>query len=469
MGIDKPNVRLVVHADIPGSLENYLQEAGRAGRDQQTARCVLLYTAEDVERQFSLSALSKLSQQDIQAVLKAIRQIDRKIKQQGEVIATTGEILTEEEEHTFQRDGATDDTRVRTAVSWLEEAELLNRYENHVKLFPSSLRVQSLDQAKERLQNRRIPPQYQDRLLSITAALIQADPDEGISTDQLMVASRMNSEQVQQALHNLERLGIASNDTALTAFVHAGVRNASLGRLRQATELETALIDLMQEKAPDQARGDRNLLNLTPITQELKSQGHDQALPLLVNRLIHSIAADGRDEGSGRGSLSLRSRDRETIQVTLQREWKDITTIAELRRTAADTLLKHLLSALPTGARGADLLAETTLGRLHAALNENLLLRSRVNRPDRLVHRALLWLHEQDVIRLNKGLTVLRPAMTIQLQPGSRQFAQADFQPLGIHYSEQVRQIHVMAEYAQQGLESMANALRPAMDYFMLP
>ncbi len=48
MGIDKPDVRLVVHLGVPARPEAYFQEAGRAGRDGQHARCVLLWTEDDL-------------------------------------------------------------------------------------------------------------------------------------------------------------------------------------------------------------------------------------------------------------------------------------------------------------------------------------------------------------------------------------------------------------------------------------
>ena len=321
MGIDKPDVRLVVHADIPGSLENYLQEAGRAGRDQQAARCVLLYTQDDVERQFGMSARSRLTRQEIHGVLRALRNLDRKKRMGGEVVATAGEILGEDEDSAFERDSTTDDTRVRTAVSWLEEAILLTREENRVQVFPSSLRVSSVLEARSRLERATITDAHRAQLLTITRTLIEADRDEGISTDELMTASGMSPEGVRNALHDLERFGIASNDTALTAFVHVGPPLPSRRRFLQASELEVALIDLLRENAPDMGRGDSSTLHLRLANQRLKDEGHDYAFPERLRRIVRSLAADGRGEGGGGGSLSVRGRDSETMQVTLQREW----------------------------------------------------------------------------------------------------------------------------------------------------
>ena len=354
-------------------------------------------------------------------------------------------------------------------MAWLEEAALLTREENRVQVFPSSLRVGSIDEAEARLARADITNEHRKQLLTICQSLFQADADEGISTDELMAVSGLTPEDVRKALYDLEAMGIASNDTALTAFVHTGVERGSRKRLQEASDLEQELINLMRERAPDMEKGETSTLHLRQATQELKDEGHSQALPELLRGIVRSIAADGRGEGGGGGSLGLRGRDRETLQVTLQREWGALAKTAELRRTAAGLLLDHLLSTLPPGTRGTDLLAETTMGKLLAAVKTDLVLKSQIRHPDRLMDRALLWLHEQEVIRLNKGLAVFRPAMTILLKPEQRGFARADFASLQLHYDEQIRQIHVMAEYAQHGLSHTADHLKLAMDYFILP
>ena len=470
MGIDKPDVRLVVHADIPGSLENYLQEAGRAGRDRRAARCVLLYTQDDVERQFGMSARSRLTRREIHGVLRALRNLDRKKRLGGEVVATAGEILGEDDENAFERDTATDDTRVRTAVAWLEEAVLLTREENRTQVFPSSLRVSTVEEARTRLERKDMTNLYRGQLLSIAEALIGADPDDGISTDELIGVTGLSPEGVRGALYDLERLGIASNDTALTAFVHAGIERSSRKRLEEADSLETALIEHLRTAAPDLAKGESSLLHLRVASQTLRDAGETDPLPERLWRILRSISFDGRGEGGGGGSLRVRKTDAETAQVTLQRTWNALEETASLRREGAYRLLEHLLSCLPSGIRGTDLLAETTLGRLLEALEADLVLKSRVKHPEKLLDRALLWLHEQEVIRLHKGLAVFRPAMTIKLaqETPRRGFAGTDFEPLKLHYQGQVTQIHVMVEYARRGLEAMAGALHLAMDYFKL-
>jgi ATP-dependent DNA helicase RecQ len=72
MGIDKPDVRVVVHIDLPDSLENYYQEAGRAGRDGKTAYAVLLYGKKDLDELETLADTRYPSIGDIRNVYQCI-------------------------------------------------------------------------------------------------------------------------------------------------------------------------------------------------------------------------------------------------------------------------------------------------------------------------------------------------------------------------------------------------------------
>ncbi len=484
MGIDKEDVRLVIHADTPGSLENYLQEAGRAGRDGRKAECVLLYADEDCERQFRMGACSELSRRDIAQILRSLRKAARGDKQ--EIVITAGEILRDEElQIDIDLQDRMADTKVRTAISWLERASLLQRDENVTNVFQARPLVQSLAEAQIKITGLNLSATEQSLWIAILREIFNTPPTESLTVDRLALLPEFStyakgnpkalanpeflSAKILKILGSMTNVGLMKRDLRLTAFVRHKVVDHSRLRLDRILAIDRKLVDLLALEEPDPEGWMPLCMRL--LNQRLCDGGFDASTDI-VRSLLKSLSEDGRGFAGTAGSIDLRYIGRDSYRVRVRRNWTAISELAEKRRRLASVVLETMTAKIPSDAPPrADFLLEFHFEEIHEAIDQDLLLRAEIKEIDAAIERALMFLHEQRVIVLQHGLAVFRSAMTIRFQAEARaeKYKVSDYQPLEHHYKERVLQVHVMSEYARLGLERIQAALELVLAYFTSP
>lgn len=489
MGIDKENIRLVLHYEMPGSLENYIQEAGRAGRDMQPAHCILLYDPEDANVQFGMTELSRVNQREISRILGVLRR--KKQNQRGEIVVTADDLLRDDDlSHIKQLNPGFRETKVRTAISWLERSGFLERNQNLNEVFQGKSLVESLGEAEKIMDRLNLAQGTRNLWLNILGFIFNSQNESGIRADELgeslfpeksellLMEQRTGltaGQMVIKALHDMADARLLDQGILLTAIFRPKGINNTTSLLQTLCDLENKMVNLLQEEDPDADDGSWVVLNIQRLAQKLANRGLTTN-PDVIRQLIKGISYDGKGLAASKGSFEISQIDKTLYQIKLQRTWENIKETIFIRQNTAHVILQTLVDMAKKKAaeKTLEIKGEVEISfsskDLSNAIQSDIVLCARVKNILPAIDRALMFLHEQKIITLQGGLSILRQAMTIRLNPAARRrsYSKGDFEPLSIHYLEKRFQVHVMIRYAILATEKIALATGLVLDYFAL-
>ena len=457
MGVDKSNVKLVIHYDISDSLENYVQEAGRAGRDEKLqAECYVLFNDGDLDKHFILLNQTKLSISEIQQVWKAIKDLTRI---RPEVCCSPLEVARQ----AGWDDSVADiETRVKTAIQALENAGYIKRGKNVPHVYADGILVKSMIEAAEKIdssfrfetdEERTTAKRIIKSLISSKSIAKAGNADAESRVDYLADRLGIEKSGVVHAIQQMREDGLLADTKDLTAYIQkTDTVNKSMLILHRFQALESFLLSYIDA---DKLCMNYKELNEAALANGIKASSVNSIKTLFYYWTIRSYIQKEQDQATNK-VIIVPKMSIERIKEKRQKSYN-----------VAEFIINYLfqISSKDVSSKNEVLVGFSILELLNAYRERSLI---DINEQD--IEEALLFLSKIGALKLEGGFLVLYSGMRIKrlILDNKIRYKLEDYRQLNEFYQQKIHQIHIVGEYANMMVRDYNQALQFVNDYFQM-
>ena len=455
MGVDKKDVGLVVHYNISDSLENYVQEAGRAGRDpQMQAECFVLYADSDLDKHFILLNQTKLSISEIQQVWKAIKDLTAK---RDKVSCSPLDIARQ----AGWGDEIDDiETRVKAAIAALEDAGYIQRGSNSPHVFATGIAVKNMDEARRKLmisplfdeQSREEAARIIKSLISARATAEGRGAEAESRVDYLADILGMNKAVVIRNINLMRQDGLLADSRDMQAWV---TKSTTVRNLDAMLRLEQFMLRHFSEES--------RRFSYKELNEEAQKAGMNYSNVKRMRMLLHFMTLKGyiyKQEHSITGYVNVRLQS--SIEATKNRFE---------RRMNISRFIVDCLSAQKDDSKDTTLVYFSVVELLQQFITSRHETMFSDNEKPTIadIEEALLYLTKTELMKIEGGFLVIYNTMQIGRLVATRtRYGKEQYRLLDEFYKQRIRQIHIVGEYANLMVHDYNAALRFVNDYFTM-